>query len=85
MAVFMKIISDEWSFVGIREFFIDKKCLFDIKAVQTGIVEFIDKNRFMNIVRGSRSLYHKYCGYIDLVKHNRGSTEALGLHCWKCQ
>ena len=75
----------EWAWVGVREFFISKQSLFTVSAVRPGLVEYINKEDFIKVLKGYPHIYMKYCEHLDLIKHNRATTKYLELKCWRCE
>lgn len=74
----------EWSWAGVREFFISRKSLFEVVAVGPEVVEYITKAEFIAVLKRYPLIYKKYCEHLDLVKHSRATTKFLDLRCWRC-
>jgi hypothetical protein len=74
----------DWALIGMREFFIDKRTLFDVVVKAPVILDYILKEEFEPIVRKYGSVFEKYSEWLQGIKVERGSTDSLELRCWFC-
>jgi hypothetical protein len=47
----------EWSLIGLREFFVDSRPLFDTVATKVAQVDFVEKTKFTAVLKRYPKLY----------------------------
>jgi hypothetical protein len=63
-----------WSLMGVREFFIDRRSLFNVQTNNTSIVEYIHKGEFIAVLKQYRALYERYSEMMERIRLGETGT-----------